>query len=53
MVIALLKKLNMHMPESLKIVLAPIIKSAPIYNKTFQNQMNELKRMDICVYRIG
>lgn len=44
--IALLKKLNTHLPDSIKILFAPIIRGKLIYNTVFQGQMRELDRLD-------
>lgn len=44
--IALLKKLNARMPDSIKLLLAPLIRSKLIYDKAFQKQFSELTRMD-------
>lgn len=44
--IALLKKLNTHLPDSIKIIFAPIIRGKLIYNTVFQEQMRELDRLD-------
>lgn len=43
--IALLKKLNVWMPDSLKKMAAPIIRAKLIYNSTFQKQFNELDKL--------
>ena len=44
--IALLKKLNTKLPDSVKIAFGPIIRSRLINSKTFQNQYSELDKMD-------
>ncbi len=48
--VALLKKLNTHMPDSVKNIAAPIIRGKLIHNKTFRSQMDELERMHKMTY---
>lgn len=45
--IALLKKLNTHLPDSVKIAFGPIIRSKLINNTVFKAQMDRLYQMDI------
>ena len=44
--IQLLKKWNDCLPDSIKMMFAPIIRRKLIYNKDFQDQLNELARYD-------
>lgn len=44
--IALLKKLNTLLPDSVKILFAPIIRGKLIYNPIFQEQLLDLDRFD-------
>lgn len=44
--IALLKKLNSRLPDSVKIAFGPIIRSKLIYSKVFRDQYFELTKMD-------
>lgn len=44
--IALLKKLNTNMPDSVKNAFAPIIRGKLIYSRVFREQINELDKMD-------
>lgn len=44
--IVLLKTINTKLPESIKQLLAPIIRRRLIYGKPFQKQLTELKNMD-------
>lgn len=48
--IALLKKLNTHLPDSVKLAFAPIIRWNLIYNSVFQKHMEELNMMDNQTY---
>ena len=45
--IALLKKLNNSLPDSVKLLGAPFIRRQLIYNKIFQNQLNQLNEGDL------
>ena len=42
--IALLKKLNTKLPDSIKIAFAPVIRKKLIHSEVFQNQYSELKK---------
>lgn len=44
--IALLKKLNMNMPDPVKNLFAPIIRGKLIYSRVFREQIKELDKMD-------
>lgn len=48
--IALLKKLNTNMPDSVKNAFAPIIRGKLIYSRVFREQINELDKMDSMTY---